>query len=201
MIEIAAQFNYIESTKFEIGGPAFFSREHKKTREWQVLGALQKLLIQGNTDFPVYAQEQEEPDFLTFSDDSNIWSPVEIVEVLRPDYERQKFHKEDAAREKPYFFEPPDPLDYPFEPLRQVISKKASKAYARDTSLVIYYDIGKMSFNEWDIPFQERLFREHESQAFNDVSVFKRVLIMSSDFECLVEMHPHFHTIKPDSNI
>lgn len=199
MLAIAARYYEIESTKFDLGAVAFFSRMHKKTREWQVLGALQKLLAAGGEGFPVHAREQEEPDFITFTAEGKVWSPVEVVEVLREDYERQKFHREDAAREKPYAFTPPDPLDRPFDGLRKMIAKKARKAYAPATVLAVYFDIGKMSFNDWDIPFHERLLREHEAEPFEHLTAFQRVLVMSSDFECLVEMHPHFHTIKADT--
>jgi len=199
MIEIASRFDEIQATKFDIGAVAFFSREHKKTREWQVLGACQRLLREGEIDFPVYALESEGPDFLTFTAEREVWCPVEVVEVLRPDYERLRFHKEDTARAKPYSFTPPDPLHRPFEPLRKVLSKKSAKTYAPASALVVYFDIGRLSFNNWDIPFHEQLSREHEMEPFECLSAFRRVLIMNSSFKCLIEMHPHFYTIRPDS--
>lgn len=198
MRKIRDEFTRIESSKGDLGGSSFFSRAHKKFREWHVLGAVQRILAGQNFDHPVYATEEEEPDFLTFRADHSVWSPVEIVEVLRPDYRRQDFHKKLADRKAPNSLRPLVRLKEPFAPLRTQLAKKAGKKYATQSTLFVYFDIGRLSFDDWTTPFHTQLVREHLRQPFDGADSFKRVLVTSSDFESLVELHPNCLVIKED---
>jgi len=188
---IGSEFETIEGSRLEIGRLAFMSREHKKTREWYVLGAVQKLLAASGLDHPVFAQEKEPPDFLTFRDDHTVWSPVEVTEVLPPGYRRHDYYRGRATKAF-------DRLKEPFQPLRAGIRKKARKRDDSTTTLLAYFNIGRLRFDDWLTPFHTQLLTEHERNRFEGSDVFERVLVISSDFESLVELFPKWQVIKPD---
>lgn len=176
----------------------FFSSAHKKSREWYVLGAVQQLLFRAGLDAPTFADESETPDFYTYRANGCSWSPIEIVEVLRPDYRRHASFKDAAQPDAPEYSECPPPLDLPWEPMRKQISDKARKGYPIETSLVVYHDIGRMSFPDWNTKFHEQLLAEHEATPFAGVELFSRVYVLSSDMTCLIQLHPTAETIIPD---
>lgn len=195
MQSISEEFLRIESTKYDLGGAAFFSDAHKKTREWQVLGAVQKLLRAANMQAPVYAEEQEAPDFRAYTENRNLWAPIEIVEILPPDYQRHAFHKRDASSDTPRIYDVPPALKDPWEPLRQQLRKKSAMGYAGSAALIIYYDIGKFAFEDWDTSFPQQLLAEHSRQPFFGLSSFARVLVLGADMETLVQLSPELLVI------
>ena len=146
MRDIETEYNRVRQTNHQIGGVAFFSSEHKKSREWHVLGAVQQLLLQAGLDAPTSADESETPDFHTYDSDGRAWASIEIVEVLRPDYKRHSSYKAAARPNAPAFYELPPPLEFPWEPMRKQIRDKARKNYPTGICLVVYHDIGRMSF-------------------------------------------------------
>lgn len=198
MLEIEVEFNRVASSIRQIGGVAFFSSTHKKSREWHVLGAVRKLLLQADLDAPSFADEGEAPDFHTFVANGRVWAPIEIVEVLRPDYKRHASYKAAAKPDAPPFYVLPPPLEAPWEPMRKQIGDKARKGYSAETCLVVYHNIGRMSFPDLDRPFHEQLLAEHASTPFAGVRSFSRVLVLTSDMKCLVQLHPEAETIAPD---
>jgi len=200
MRDIASEFDTIEKTKYQIGGPAFFSRSHKKTREWQVLGVAQNILREQGFDYPVYAKEHEEPDFIAYRDDSSIWSPIEIVEILPPGYKRQDYHKKLEQRKQPQFLNRIEYLDEPFAPLREQITKKSLKPYAGDTTLIVYYDIGTLYIEAAHLPFEKLITDEHSRQPLEHINTFKRVLVLNASLDALLEIYPSWIVIKSDAN-
>jgi hypothetical protein len=198
MQDIETEYNRVRQTNRQIGGVAFFSSVHKKSREWHVLGAVQQLLLRVGLDAPTSATESEAPDFHTYCADGRAWAPIEIVEVLRPDYKRHSSYKDAARPDAPPFYELPPPLEIPWEPLRNQIRDKARKGYPKGTCLVVYHDIGRMSFPDWNTPFHEQLLAEHAASPFVGVHSFTRVLVLTSDMDCLVQLHPTANTIVPD---
>jgi len=200
MRDIASEFDTIEKTKYQIGGPTFFSRSHKKTREWQVLGVTQNILREQGFDYPVYAKEQEKPDFIAYRDDGSIWSRIEIVEILVPGYKRQDYHKKLAQRKHPHFFGRIKPLTEPFAPLREQIAKKSLKPYARDSTLIVYYDIGRLHIEDAHLPFEKLISDEHNRQPLDHINTFRRVLVLNASLDALLEIYPAWIVIKPDVN-
>lgn len=201
MREIKAEFERIQSDKYSVGWREFFSRKHKRSREWDVLGALQKLLRAARHDAPEFALESETADFYTFHSDGSPSALVEIVEILPPGYKRQDRYK--RGSEEPLFWVirgHPDRIKQPWLGLRRQILSKAKKPYPSGTCLVAYFDIGRMSFDDWTTPFHEQLFVGHTSHNFEGVEAFSRVLVISSDMKCLVQLAPSFVTIVPDAN-
>lgn len=199
MREIKAEYDRIEQAKSQIGGLALRSRKHKKTREWHVLGAVRQLLVRASSDAPTFAQEDEHPDFHTYLPDGRPWAPIEVVEVLRSDYKLQAFcrRRRDELAGAPKFYDVPPSLERPWQPLREQIHRKAIKNYSNDTCLVTYYDIGRMSFDDWYTPFQEQLLTEHAKKPFTGLNAFGQVLVLSWDMQCLVQLHPDPVTLAP----
>lgn len=199
MIDIETEYKQIRQAKQQLDGVEFFSGVHKKSREWWVLGAFQQLLIMAGLDAPTTAVEGEAPDFHTYCADGRAWAPIEIVEVLRPDYRRHAFYKQAKWPDAPKFRDVPPPLKHPWQPLRDQVNSKAQKNYPAGTCLVVYYDIGRFSFPDWN-PFHDQLLAEHAKIPFAGLDSFARVLILNSDMKCLVQLHPTAATIVPDSN-
>ncbi|MEP6668796.1 MAG: hypothetical protein ABJF10_06575 [Chthoniobacter sp.] len=198
MHDIETEYIRVRQILDQIGGAAFFSREHKKSREWYVLGAVRQLLLHAGRDFPTLAEESEAPDFRAYHADGCVWAPIEIVEVLPPDYKRHAHYKEvEQGRRSAYYVVGP-PLQSPWEPLRKQITEKAHKRYPKGTCLIVYHDIGRLSFSDPSTPFHERLLAEHAVSPFIGLGSFARVLILSSEMECLVQLHPITETLVSD---
>ncbi len=197
---IAQEFERSKDVQWKVGGVAFFSSAHKDDREWQVLGATCKLMTRTSGISPAFAMKSEAPDFMIYSSEKTRLGGVEIVEVLRPGYRRHDFYKERALPDAPEFFEPDGPLDDPWSPLRTQIGKKVEKCYPEKVTLLVYYDIGRLSLSDWGTPFHDQLLREHERTPFAGIDAFKEVLVLFSDMECLVQLYPTAHTIVPDAN-
>jgi len=201
MNDIANKLKDINKTKFENGVSKYFSREKLKFREWEVLGVIQSLLISAGCDAPSHAVESERPDFATYSPDGLPWAPVEITEILRPDYKRGEFYKCDALSDPPSPYHVPQELDEPWAQLRSQITNKASKAskyYPPETILMVYFDIGRSSFKDRRTPINEMLLKEHKREPFLNLAEFSRVLILTADMKSLVQLHPTAKTIVPD---
>jgi hypothetical protein len=194
MINIQEKSSQVEALRSEIGAVKFFSNKFKKLREWQVLCATESLLRQAGEYAPRFAAESESPDFILYGHGSEL-SYAEVVEAIRPDYLRNKFHKEDAQLETPRFYDVDPPLTDPWSTLRCEISKKAPAA----TTLIAYYDLPRSTFRAWDVPFNELLLGEHATRPFQGVGSFERVLVLNCDMKSLIELAPQARTIVPDN--
>jgi len=175
---------------------AFFSGSNKKDREWHVLAAVVNLLRSARKDAPTLADESERPDFQTYKDNGELWAPVEILEILPPGYRRHKEYKERANlkfRASWQVFG--SPLADPWQTLKEQIIRKATKGYPSRTALFVYYDIGRFSFRDKHTPFDEQILTTHSKHPFDGVTTFHRVLVVNSESNCLVELHPLAHVI------
>jgi hypothetical protein len=179
-------------------GVSFFSDEHKKTREWHVLGTVRELLLKGGLEAPVYADAQEAPDFLAFTEAGLPWAGIEIVEVLRPGYRRHESYKTAQLPGAAEYQAVQPPLAAPWEPLRDALRKKAGICYGTETCLVVYFDIGRFSFADWHTPFHRQLCDEHHIKPFEGLNAFTRVFVLSSDMACLVQLYPTIAVVVPD---
>ena len=195
MRAIHHRYRRIERAKTRVGSDKFISRAHKKTRDWHVLGAVQKLLRTAGLEAPEFAAEREGPDFQTYRPDGMADGLVEVVEVLVPGYKRQAIGRGVWQPVVSHFNGMPEPLLEPWWPLREQISRAATQTWPAGTSLVIYYDIGTMSFDDWTIPFHQQLLAEHARTPFAGLENFARVLVMSSDARSLVQLHPSVEVI------
>ena len=198
MRNIETEYKRISQATDQVTSVSFFSNEHKKTREWHILGAVRQLLLTAGLDAPTTAVDGEAPDFHTYCVDGRVWAPIEIVEVLMPGRKRHAFFKQAALPDAPMFHDMPTPLKLPWEPLRNQIKSKARKNYPAGTCLVVYHNIGRMSFPVWSTPFHELLLAEQAKLPFDGLDSFGRVLILNSDMRCLVQLHPVAVTIMPD---
>jgi hypothetical protein len=190
MDKISTEFTEIQNRKKEMSPLCYFSRASLKLREWDVLSSACHLLEQSGEVSPVYASEQESPDFEIYGADELPSGYVEITEALRPDYRRGIFWPDDAKPDAPKYYDVEPPLDEPWKPLRKCICAKAKKDYPKGTWLIVYFDISSTSFRESCIPFGDRLLPEHIRKPFKRLQKFERVLILSCDMSCLVELHP-----------
>jgi len=178
---------------------AFFAE--KKNMEWLVLGAAQVCLRKAGLSYPKFAAAgeivgPESPDFFTYSDiDGAGEQKVEITQVLKPGYKQKMEHKASAIRNrypvKPVFFELDRPLLRPFEGVRESISKKARKQYASSSTLIIYYNVAN-SDRTYDpnLSFSDHMLSEHSTSVFEETDKFKRLMVLSADFQQLIELHP-----------
>ena len=121
--------------------------------------------------------------------------------MLPPGYRRNEVHKINTAPGAPLYHPVDDPLDAPWESLRDCIAKKATKVYANATTLLVYYDIGIWAFVDWDIPFHLRLFGENERRAFVTNSAFERIFVLSANMKFLVQLSPSPLVIIPEPSI
>ncbi len=200
MRNIEAEYKQICQAVDQVSGVSFYSSDHKKTREWHILGAVCQLLPTAGFDAPTTAAEGEAPDFLTYRADGSEWAPIEIVEVLMPGRKRHAFYKQAAQPDAPDFYHMPPPLEQPWEPLRKQVISKARKNYPAGTCLVVYHNIGRISFPDCTTPFHDQLIAEHAKLPFDGLGSFGRVLILSSDMQCLVQLHPAAATIIPNEH-
>lgn len=200
MHDIKTKYKRIRQAVKQLDGVEFFSSEHKKTREWYILGAVCQQLLTAGLDAPTTAVEGEAPDFFTYRADGSEWAPIEIVEALRPDYRRHAFFKQDALPDAPMVHDMSRPLKHPWESLRNQVKSKARKNYPAGTCLVVYFNIGRRFFPDCSTPFHDRLLAEHAKLPFDGLGSFGRVLIMNVDMKSLVQLHPTAATIVPDEN-
>lgn len=184
---IATQFQAIDLQKDKVGGLTFFSNRHKRSREWHVLGSMQRLLKTRSNDFPEFAEESLNPDFMTYKSDGSRWHPVEITEILRPDYRRHE-HYQKTRDNGPIVFYLPPPLKRPWEELQKQISKKALIEYDRATCLLIYLSLWLFDFPTWSKPVHEQLLDQHKKEPFRDIDRFARVFVLTSGMDTLVEL-------------
>jgi hypothetical protein len=175
---------------------AFFSNGCKKDREWHVLGKVTTLLKTAGFEHPEVAEEDEEPDFRTFLPTLEPWDDVEIVEAMEPGSKRHAFYKEDEK--KPRFHPVARMTGETWDPLRAVVAKKATKAYAPRVCLMVYFNIWKLAWPEWDSSFEDQLVREAKEKPFEEIDRFKRVLVMNSSMDALVELFPNLGVIVPE---
>ncbi|MDP1588299.1 MAG: hypothetical protein Q8M07_11180 [Prosthecobacter sp.] len=152
------------------------------------------MLNRAGIPHPKYATKNECPDFETFENGGNPSWPVEITEVLRPDYRRGDFWKSDPFRNGPINFEP-EPLEDIWRQFRVAITSKSTCMYPKGTSLFVYFDISLGSFSNWGTPFEEQLLQEHSIKPFGDITAFGSVYVLSSDMNKLVQLHPQARTI------
>lgn len=186
-LAISDEFGRIDTLWQSIDEPTvFFSNSYKKIREWYVLGAVQKYLKQSSSDFPESAEESESPDFITYCRDGSLWHPVEVVEVLHPEYRRNDFLK---GFEHSLIQDLPPPLKEPWQPLREQINRKAQKGYPPDTCLFVYYEISRLLLPPGK-PICQQLLDEHAHQPFQNLTAFLMVIILDSSMEPLVRLHP-----------
>jgi hypothetical protein len=198
MTKIEEKYAEIESTKFEMGALAFFSNSHKKTREWQALGSVQRLLRLGGENSPMYAVEKEPPDFAVYDASNHLWSFVELVEVTMPGERRHDFFRRDAMSDAPSHYPVPPPMSDPWKPLRDELDKKANKKYPTPITLIVLYGIGRFAFQNWTTPFNEQLLAENSIRPFSKVTAFDRVLVLNCDHNSLTELYPQPKTIVAD---
>src|SRR3954452_20621338 len=93
MRAIRDRFRQIERVKLRLGWDRFFSRAQQKTRDWHVLGAVQRLLLSAGLDAPEFATAGEGPDFQTHYRGGRVGGLVEVLEVLPPGHKRQESHR------------------------------------------------------------------------------------------------------------
>ena len=184
---ISGQYEISRALSQSLDGAEFFSNRHKRDREWIVLGAAQKALCELNVDFPYYAEESERPDFLTYKSDGTSWSPVEIAEAMRAGKKRHERHL-NAKFADPKLYLLPDPMEDPYKPLQDIISKKAQKGYPNNTSLIVYFDIWIFDFPDWSNPVTNNILLRHHQSPFQDINFFKHVFVLSSDLKTLIEL-------------
>jgi hypothetical protein len=169
--------------------------EHTESREWQVLGRAVQLLREAGKEAPEFAEKQspqhqgDDPDFQTFLSPGVSWLPVEVAEVVRPDYAREREMRRQFPL-RPMSYDGSNVLADPWRYLEEVILKKSRKVYAGRTCLLVYYGIGVFSFQKWDVPVIEKLMVQHAAKPFPGVTSFSRVLVITSDMSSLAELHP-----------
>jgi hypothetical protein len=194
-VNIAAKTATIRSLKHCMTGQQYFSRQNDKLREWDILGTVIELLRQSGLETPAFAAEHEGPDFLTYRENGSQYGGIEITEALSKDYKRGDFWKQDALADAPEFYDVEMDIAEPWVTLRSQIQKKSAKPYAAQSSLFVYFNIGRLSFEDWHTPFGQQLLVEHSIRPFSGASVFTAVYVLSSNMSSLVELHPTPRTI------
>lgn len=117
MENIAEKHKSITLKKFSWGAVAYFSDKHKDDREWDSLGRMASILDAASDDpVPVYAVIGESPDFAIYDSSRARISGCEVTEVLKPGYERHRFHKEDALKPRGTYYGMPEQFDDQWEP-------------------------------------------------------------------------------------
>jgi len=173
---------------------------YRDDREWFVLGGVVKLLLDAGRQAPVTAEKQDpkhkgnDPDFVTFRQDGTEWLPVEVCETVHPDYANQRRMLKQFPN-RPIHYDSSGALADPWKGLQDLITKKARKAYAPRTCLLVYYDIGPFPLRTWNAPVIDKLMSHHASTPFQGIDAFRRVLVLSADMNSLAELHPNAETI------
>ncbi|BDS07319.1 hypothetical protein NT6N_23590 [Oceaniferula spumae] len=199
MQAISQQHILIETKKKSMSGSDYFAKNNLDFREWDVLCRTCILLERYNEFSPTFATQNLHPDFLAYNDRKEPIAPIEITEVIRPGYKRGAFWRTGDPEYYPGY-DGVDSVTNPWDLLQIAISKKQTKNYAEGSWLIIYYDIGRMSFEDFETPFDIQLLAQHSKKPFVGVSIFEKVLVLSADMNSLVELYPSPHTIAPDTN-
>jgi len=170
-------------------GAIFFSRKNSDFREWLILCTICDRLRQSGESPPLYAKKTEGSDFL-LKDTNNSEFGCEVTEALRPGYRRDDYWKrvESAGGSLSEEIEPL--VLQPWNPLRNILLKKSAKPYAKSSWLLIVFNIGRFHMLDFESPFHDQILSEHGREPFSSLSEFKRVLVLSADFSCLVELFP-----------
>jgi hypothetical protein len=186
-VSISSKFDLIETARANVDATEFFSNSYKRSREWHILGAMQRLLKTNSDDIPEFAEERLRPDFMTFRHDGSPWLPVEITEALRPHDRRHKRYKQTKSTGQKLRWLPP-PQEKPWETLQEQISKKARMGYSPDTCLIVYFGLWLFDFPTWSEPVHQLLSAQHKSMPFRDINSFSRVFVLTSGMDAMVEL-------------
>jgi hypothetical protein len=186
----------------------FGKRGNESDWEWFILGSALKILEQVGGDVPELAEKHEAPDFLTFRKDGESFVGIEVTEVLRSGYRRNKFHLDEAKKGRKICAIPP-PHPTPWKSLAEVLKKKFRKVYPNGTWLLVYLDLSRSDFyamnsNDFEKPW-DRIVTEELAQWPRETgysvdierSPFERILLMSSDCSGLMEIFPSLLVLKP----
>lgn len=189
-------------------GEFFGDRRNESDWEWLMLGNALSLLKEAGEEVPEFAVKQESPDFLTFRTSGETFAGVEVTEVVRPDYRRNRFHQDEEKSGRKFRAIPP-PHPTPWKSLAQTLIKKFGKTYGRGTWLLLYLDLARSDFYDinsadFEKPWETTVMEEMSVWPRKDAesidlsrSPFDRILIMSADCSGLMEVSPRLVVLKP----
>jgi hypothetical protein len=182
----------------------FNNRRYRDDFEWLILSYLTGALAAAGWEHPEFAQKRQppEPDFMTYLDPSTPSRPVEVSEVLRPEYRRGEFHRE-AARLGRKFYEIPDPHPKPWSSFCHVLRSKLRKPYAAGAWLLIYHDMTASEYPDYR-PWHELVLQEltgwtYDSGETCDItaSKYETIFVVDASGTGLVRLHPYWDVIRP----
>lgn len=194
----------IDGYKLVVGSAKFFNnRAFDEDFEWLILSYLAEILSSIGWPAPEYAQKLDppNPDFQTYLAPNIAFQRIEVTEVLRPDYQRGKFHRE-LAKSGRRFYHIPNPHAEPWSSFLRVLRSKLDKKYSANTSLLIYHDMPDSEFPD-HIPWHERILAElrpwnHESDTTCDItqSRYDNIYVVDASGVGAVRLHPHWDVLK-----
>jgi hypothetical protein len=160
----------------------FWSNAHKRTREWLVLGASALAKKRQGIDCPTSAMELDppNPDFQTYTEAGEKWGMLEVTECVPEGWKRTSHYKKvqlgihytntDACSVTP---------EQVVEVISARISAKSQMAYAGDSFLIIYFNIGILrKIGPEYGPLCDILSAEHQKISKGP---FRRVYILDSE--------------------
>ena len=194
----------IDGYKLAVGGAEFFNnRAYDEDFEWLILSYLAEILSSIGRQSPEYAQKLEppNPDFQTYLAPGIPFKRIEVTEVLRPDYQRGKFHRE-LAKSGQRSYDIPDPHPKPWSSFLRVLRSKLAKPYSSNSWLLIYHDMPDSEFSDY-APWHERVLAElgswtYESDTTCDItqSGYESIYVIDASGVGAVRLHPHWDVIR-----
>jgi hypothetical protein len=197
MKRISEQRERIEAYRPTVTPAQFYNdRRFRHDREWLILSYLSEILLAAGRPAPVYADKLADgkgPDFQTYSVDRELFERIEVTEVLRPDYARNRFHFE---REKARITEwqPPDPHPDSRSSFHDVFQRKLAKRYAADSSLLIYDDVPHPVFPEF-LPWHQRILADSWLIRRLTSSKYRSIWVIDPTGKAAVQLSPQREVI------
>jgi len=195
----------IDAYRFELGAAKFFNdRRNKEDWEWVILSYLADILSSVGLPSPEYAEKLDppSPDFQTYLADKRAFQLIEVTEVIRPDYERNRFHRT-LAYNGITAFEIPRPHLEPWSSFQHVLQRKFAKSYPPDTWLLIYHDMPESEFRDSYLTWHERVLGElrkwtSDSPGACDItrSAYHTIFVVDCTGKAAVRLHPQWDVTK-----
>ena len=193
----------IDEYRSDVGAAEFFNDpKYKEDFEWLILSYLTRTLRLAGLQTPSFAEKlaPPAPDFQTYFDSGIPCSRVEVTEVLRPQFHRNKFFV-DMKRQGLQTFEIPEPHPMPWLSFRDVLRKKLSKSYAAGSWLLVYHDMSDSEYTD-GLLWHERILGELRTWTLNSdttvditASLYASIYVVDPTGTQVVRLHPQWDVI------
>ena len=195
----------------QVGHDFLVSNKFKDYREWWILCHMALHLEKQGLQSPVFAEKTNppEPDFITYSNETQRFKPVKVTEVLTPGRKRGDEYRNNE--QKPYSLEFIKQSKEPWSSFIDILKKKSLKRYDNITDcwLLIYHNMRFCEITNagfWHsviLSVAKKWYEVNNQYSFNIMNSFmnspyEKILVLNSDACAMVEIYPSCSVITPE---